>query len=488
MEMRRQHPASLIMRWIRSLPQLAGGGAAYLVAMDGGGRIFAIATVLLTAGLAVAFIGWWRFIYGVGDAEIVIESGLLHRKRRVIPFDRVQDISIERPPLARLFSAARVKIETGGSGSDEGSFDLIALEEAHALRDRVKNRRSDAPEAAEPLLFRLDLGRLLFSGLFNFSLLFLAILAAIFQNLLEFGLVDPDELVTRERADAAFRMVDLRLSLMIAVALLLLGLVSGVLRTLARDFGFTLTRTETGFRRRRGLFTLSEIVVPVHRIETAVISAGPVTGLLGWYSLSFQTLGADRKERGLQVVVPFARLSEMAPILASAGYPAPPPPEAFRRSPRRALWRRAGQFLLAAMVAALFVQVAGLGAGLAVGTFLLFALLAWARWRRRGYVVQSDHLFVRAGSISPRLSIIPIRKTQAIELAVGPVQRRLRLASLLVDTAGAPLVAAPAIVDMDRADAERLGPDLLDRFHEARALVRARRSPTVPRAGGAALA
>ena len=74
--------------------------------------------VALAAGIGAlfAFLAWWRFTYAIGADEIVIEKGLLQRQRRVIPFDRVQDIAIEQTLLARLFGTAKVKIETGGSG------------------------------------------------------------------------------------------------------------------------------------------------------------------------------------------------------------------------------------------------------------------------------------------------------------------------------------------------------------------------------------
>jgi putative membrane protein len=49
-------------------------------------------------------------------------------------------------------------------------------------------------------------------------------------------------------------------------AILALGLAAGLLRTFARDWDFLLERTGRGFRRRRGLFTRTDVVMPVHRV------------------------------------------------------------------------------------------------------------------------------------------------------------------------------------------------------------------------------
>ncbi len=473
------HPASLIVGWLRIVPQLAGGGAAYAAVVEGWGRILLVAAAAAAIGAAFAFLGWWRFRYRLGDGEIVIESGILNRQRRVIPFDRVQDIAIERRPIARLFGAAKVKIETGGSATDEGSLDMIGLADALALRDHIRRGQGQAevPADHEPLLFEMTLGRVLYSGLFNFSLLFLAVMVAILENLDQVGLLDVEELATSPRADQAAGLIDFKVTLILVMALLVLGLLSGVIRTIGRDFGFRLTRGEAGFRRRRGLFTLSEVVIPTHRAQVAVIDSGPIARALGWYQLSFQTLGADRKGGGVQIVAPFAREQEMAPILTEGGFPSPPPRADFHRSPRRALVRRAAPFMLAALVAAGAAILIDARAGFGGAAMLMLGLVAILRWSRRSHAVNDQALFVTGGLLNRRLWIIPFAKAQTISLSTGPVQRALRLGSLLVDTAGASLIRPPEIADLDRADAEALGDRLLLLFHRARTRRRERLDP-----------
>jgi hypothetical protein len=86
---------------------------------------------------------------------------------------------------------------------------MVALEDAHALRDRVRHgARAEgtaeiAAPAVEPVLFALDGPRLLLSGLFGFSLVFLAAIGAVVQQLDQFNLIDWDDWFTAERAEAA---------------------------------------------------------------------------------------------------------------------------------------------------------------------------------------------------------------------------------------------------------------------------------------------
>lgn len=482
--MHRLHPATILTKSLQMIPQAAAGSAGFaaIIAREGLARVLLFA--LLGGLFAVGYmaLAWWRFRYGIGAGEIVVEKGVLGRQRRVIPFDRIQDIAIERGPLARLFGAARVRIETGGSKEDEGDLDMIALGEAHAMRDILRrraraepaDRTSGAAPGDEPRIFAMSLGRVLLAGLFNFSLVFLAILLGALQYVqvvTGLDLYDPDNWWVPAQAAAG---ISILMGAAIAALLLVLGVVSGVGRTLAKDYGFVLTRAEAGLRRRRGLLTLSEVVIPIRRTQVAAIDNGVLGRAFGWHRLSFQTLGADRREGGMQVAAPFARMAEILPILAEPGFPPPPARAAFRRAPRRAMVRR----IAAPSVGATLLAFAGLVihpyAGLGALLLGLIAVAGLLRWRRHHYAIGAQALFVTGGLFSRRLWIVPFEKLQTLDQVRSPFQRLLGLASLTVDTAGASALRAPAIVDLDQKDAERVAAQLLAAFRQARTQIRIR--------------
>ena len=205
-----------MVRWLKLVPQMLGGGIGLAAAgRETGLQSFLwFAALMMGVGAVFVLLAWWRFTYRIGESEIVIEKGIFQRQRRVIPFDRVQDIAIERRLLARLTGTAKVKIETGGAAKDEGNLDVIGLTDAEALRDQVRHGPAASAttevEAAaeEPLLFAMDLTRLLLSGLFGFSLIFLAAISAAVQQLDQFGLVEWDDWFNAERADAVAGLGD----------------------------------------------------------------------------------------------------------------------------------------------------------------------------------------------------------------------------------------------------------------------------------------
>ncbi len=469
---------------LKALPGAAAGLFGIMTATRDEG-FMAAAGIFGAIGLgliimaAIAVLSWRRFTYEMLPGEIIIEQGILGRKRRVIPFDRVQDVAIERPLLARLIGTARIRIETGGSAADEGKLDMVSIDEAQRLRDTIRGRQERRPAGdqaiegpAEEVIFAMELPRILLFGLLNFSLLFIAIAFGALQYLDDVGLFDMESWIdeagigNEQAVEAAGTLGPGGLA-MVVLLVVLLGFVTGVARTLARDFGFRLSTSAAGLRRRRGLFTLSEVLIPARRTQAARLDRRWLSGWLGFSSLSFQTLGAEQKEGGVQVAAPFARADEIDRVLAALDFPRPPE-RLPHRTPRRALLRRCAPWLVLTPLLTLLGLIRP-ELSLAAAVPLLVALGQALAWSKARYGFMAEALVVRSGLIRRRVWVIPYDKLQTLSVTRGPVQRLLGLATLTIDTAGAPALSPPEIPDLFADDAEAIARTLLDRFYPARA-------------------
>src|SRR5690606_24671089 len=103
----------------------------------------------------------------------------------------------------------------------------------------------------------------------------------------------------------------------------LLGIGTGLVRTLLREHGFRLDRSEAGFRRRRGLLTLTDVSIPAKRVQAAILANGPIRRHFGWWVLKLQSLAQDGG-KGDHVVAPLARQEEAATILRTLDWPTSP--------------------------------------------------------------------------------------------------------------------------------------------------------------------
>lgn len=457
---RRLHPATVLLDLIRRGPSTVLAIPAALAVTSEAGWLAIAATALGAAVVwaAARWLGWWRFAYTLTSDALVIESGVLSRQRRTIPFDRVEDVNVEQPLLARLFGLARVTLETGGAGSNEGSLDSVSLAEAERLRDVIRGRV--VGETVEPTggeaLFAMSTGRVLLFGLFNFSLVWLAVIGAAAQ----YGdrwwrRLAIDDALWNSLGEGA-RGASALLWGMLALALLALGVGAGLVRTVLRDHGYRLEDEGARLRRTRGLFTRSEVVIARRRIQLAAVRTGPLTRAFRWRRVSAQTLGGADAEgaRGHQALAPFASIAETDRVLtaldlAEIGGDLMRPVargHAWRAFARNSLWP-----VLATIAAGVFAgPVAALAALLFFVPVVALALLAR---RHHRYGLSSDRLMVVRGVLRRTSWIVPLDRVQSVAVESGWLQRRLGLATVVVDTAGASVLSAPHVHDLRVADA-----------------------------------
>jgi len=472
---RRTSPLSFVVSAILALRSALLPAAAALVgtgALERGWIVIvpAVVVALLLSAL-FSYIAWRHFRYRLGDSDIRVERGLFNRTARTVPYERIQDVSLEQPLVPRLFGMVDVKFETGAGGKDEVRIRYVTAPEAEGLRETVRARKSGevvttgeaALPAEEPsrLLYAMDLKRLATFGLFEFSLVVFAVLGGAAQQLdflLPFDVWDYRGWIRLlagpghwlEELGFAAQAIGLAIGL---VLFAIVGLLTGLGRTVLRDYGFRLEETPKGLRRRRGLLNRSDVVMPLHRVQALKLTTGILRRRFGWYGLQVVSLSQDAKS-GKDVVVPFARMEEIAPVVETTGFALPGEATEWHRASVRqrtdSVMLTLVPFGLLAAGLAIFLgamgrtigempalpQLAPVGLVLAGG---FFTLREWHLWRHRRHALDARQLFVQHGWLAPRLDIASRVKLQSVEIVQGPWARRRGYAEVKFGVAGGTL-------------------------------------------------
>lgn len=470
---RRTSRLGFVVRATMSLRNLLFPAAAMLFgtgAIRGGALwVFPTLALMVLGSVFVSWIVWRHFRYLLGDSDIRVEHGLFNRTARSVPYERIQDISLEQALVPRLFGMVEVKFETGAGGKDEVRIAYVTEAEGAALRETVRALKSGEiavtgqevggvealPEPEARTLFAMDAKRLTTFGLFEFSLVVFAALggaAQQFDFLLPFDIWDSkgwlrlfagQEHWLQELGFAA-QVIGVAMAIL---ALAVVGLVTGLGRTVLRDWGFRLEETPKGMRRRRGLLTRTDVVMPLHRVQALKVSTGILRRRFGWHGLSVVSLAQDAKSAS-HVVVPFATMDEIAPVVDLTGFALPGAQTEWHRGSRRAAVDRAllGAFLpllgavLLPMAAPLLPVEARMGLALPiVGLLALAGFLALREhylWLHLRHAIDRGHLYLRHGWLAPRLDIASRVKLQSVEIAQGPIARRHGYADLKLGVAG----------------------------------------------------
>lgn len=470
----RTAPISVALGAIGSIRSaIIPGIAIAFSGIGGSGRMLVAIGVGLAAaviGTVISYIGWRRLTYTIGEQDIRVESGVLSRSARSVPYERIQDVSLEARLLPRLFGLVSVKFETGAGGGEDLSLAYLAAAEGERLRQLVRERRDDeqaAADSADPaapapaigdggaggqgagdqgeVLFRMGPGRQVTFGLFEFSLAVFAVLGGLLQYVdtvtdIDIWNVDLWQSWLEEQgsflaslgayAQAAGAVVGL-------IGLIVIGMATGIMRTLTREWGFTLTRSARGFRRQRGLLTRTDVVMPMHRVQALVIGTGLMRYRFGWHRLSFVSLAQDAGNES-HVVAPFAKMDEIAPIVSAAGFRLPDAATRWHRASKRhrndTMIATALLFVAAAIPVAIFAPfgVAFIPLGLAV----MAAGANLYAWEFRRHALDNAQIYSTTGLLSPTSAIATRVKLHSVEIAQGPLARWRGYATVHLGLAG----------------------------------------------------
>jgi putative membrane protein len=465
---RRFHPASPVFELIEGLKQFLVPLAILLFTGSGDRNEFISMAIVALIALR-SIIAYFTYRFRIDDAGVEIRSGVIFRSVRNIPFDRIQNVSLKQSIVHRIFGVADVELESAGGLRAEGRMRVLSLDDAHALEATVRERGRRAtpaashvsqsagggavPGAGTPVaetvppqtLLALEMPELLRLGLANNrALIGIAVaLAGVLQFNSSFDWVDR---LTQVFANVFGFSGELRggqlvfAVVLFAVLVLVVGALASMAITAARYHEFVLTDDGRRLRVERGLFTRLRAALQRRRIQAFTIDEGLMHRFVSRRSLRVDSVGAARdQERSLRDLVPIAEPAKIDAIVAHLLAPRASWPVTSWHSLHPRAWRR--EFVRPVMWSLLLSVGATLWFGQWGLAFLALIPIGYVRariWARyAAYAEENGVIAVREGWLRRTWRFAEVRKLQVLAVTESPFDRRLGMATLHLDTAGA---------------------------------------------------
>jgi putative membrane protein len=437
-----------------------------------------IATVFVVVGLVLA-VGWEvaryrRYSYELTTDTFDIRSGILSRREREIPYERIQNVDIAQNILQRALDIAEVRIETAGGSGSEAHLRYVGRAEADRLQNEVSRRKGDTTGTGGTTARTPDRDRL-----FALSDREHVVLGLVSADLRLLGLVSvalsafaPQ--LARQFAPQ-FDIVSLFGPVLALVGIVGFWFVSGALQIL-RYYGFTLTRQGDELRYERGLLQRYTGTIPLSKVQALTLRENVLARAVGYASLSIQTAGrggsGDGDGSNVESAVPIAARDR---ALGLAREIEPFGGVSFERPPKRARTRYAVRYAigLAGLTGLLWIvrSVTDLFSlwYLPLAGLPVVPVAAHLAWAHKGYYLGEEHVVTRNGFWRRRTMIVPYDRVQTVFDSQTLFQRRRRLGTVTVDTAGGGgLGSGDAVaVDIDVDTARDLRETVARRFQRA---------------------
>ncbi|MCW2749497.1 MAG: hypothetical protein JWR83_607 [Aeromicrobium sp.] len=375
----------------------------------------------LLLGMGFGFLRWLFTRYVIDGTELRINTGVITKASRRIPYERIQSVDIAEPLVARLFGLAELRIEMAGGKNSRTSLRFLKLNEAADLRQLLLNKAHGKEEVAAPeqrsIITRVPPERIMLGTVLSLDFLFSVIgVVALLIGAIWFGGV---------------------VALLGGIIPLGTWLIQIVSKRVIQQWDFTLSRGDRGLRIERGLLSRTSQTIPYDRVQGIAVKEPFVWRRLGWQRLEVDVAGYASQggdEDGTN------SSSTLLPI-----------------SDRR---------LADAIMAELLPGADSLieGRTYASPRSWIFAPIGF---RYRWIAANAQTFAASEGWIERTTSIVPHHKTQSVELKQGPLQRWRRVATVEVHSPKGPVDADGR--HLDQTDARAVLLAQLDRARAARA-------------------
>jgi len=317
-EMNRLHPISAIITSAKALKSMIfplvviiitnGFHFSFNVHSDHFWRtifLFGIWGVGALLALINGIVKWRTFVYWFEDGELRVKYGLIVKKKRYIPFERIQSLNYNEGIFHRLFGLVKVQVETAGSKDRKPEVELTAIRKAAAdvielemrraknqMNVQMNDEQSLIEEVVAPTIYHMSIRDLLILAITSGGIgVVLSGLAAIIS---QFSDIIPYEEIFYELADFA-KIGAFLVALTVIFCLIVAWFVSFII-TLINYYEYTVRIEDEKLIITKGLIEKKRITLPLNRIQAIRIVENPVRQLFGLATVVVESAGGNGGE------------------------------------------------------------------------------------------------------------------------------------------------------------------------------------------------
>lgn len=399
-----------------------------------------ILIVAVTFTLVSGVLKWWTFGYWFEDGELRVEYGLFVKKKRYIPFERIQSLNYKEGIFHRIFGLVQVRVETAGSkdGKPEAELTAITLAAADQI-EREMNKAKLNPQLIGEHEAQMPTGRVIHK-MSPKDLILLAttssgigvVIFGVFAALSQFAEYIPFEWIYDE-----FTYL-IQYGVAIVASLIFIGLLGAwiisVAITLLNYYDFTVTEENDRLIITRGLLEKKRITIPLNRVQAVKIVENPLRQPFGLATVQVESAGGgfsseqDKKITLFPLISKKEALPRLAEIFPQFDFMVEG--SAFIRPPRRArpFFYRIDFLWLLPLVAVPTYYFFPYGLFTALLAIPIMLLGMWQH-RTAGFTLVDSQLTIVYRQVSRITFFVEKRRIQVVEQRQSYFQRRRQVAT-----------------------------------------------------------
>lgn len=458
-DQQRMHPIAVLDYLFRSIKNFIEILLPLLIIMYGKFNILLVALAVAVIFVVYAILYWYRYVFYVYDDEFRLEYGVMVRKKRYVPLERIQSVEISAGLLQRMFGLVKLQVETAGGERDaEISLAALSVHQAEELRQILKSRYGSAGNEAENkeiIKYQLSGKELLIVGSTSNGIgVMLSGLLVLFSQIED---IFPSLNIYDRLAGYAQGVVSSGITIVIltAIFLVFLAWIASLLGTVISMGNFMMIRHQDNIYISRGLIEKKEVTLPLKRIQAVKITEGILRQPFGLASIEVISAGYGGEKGELSTIYPLVPIRSVNKFLHEVL------PEFDADLEVHALPSRARVRYLMSWGIPIVLCALGLEIFFYWGCYLLLLLpagllMGLSQYRNAGIKVDSEKLITRIRIIGRITTILPRKRIQSLDIATSFWQKRAGIATLTAAHASSAGGAAVKISGVDDGEAAEI--------------------------------
>ena len=480
MSKQKLHPISAIIHFVKALKDMLlpiifiGVANGFNMTFDVRDKDFFSQMIPLFIMLAIlliflvnGIIKWATFYYWFEDQELRVQYGLFVKKRRFIPFDRIQTLNYKEGIFHRPFGLVMVMVETAGASAGKAEAEFTAITKAAAAQIELEMNKAKGKQTSEHIEIEVEE-----NVVFKMSPLEQVILATTSGGigLIVFGVFTAltqviEYLPIDWLVEEVYELV--KYSAILVSVLVLVGLVVAwilsVVWTMITHFDFKVVVQDERIIITRGLIEKKRITIPLNRVQAVRIVENPLRQALGFATVQIESAGGsggDQKD-GLKSSVklfPLIRKKDMyGPLKELFPHLSVEEQSEAVRSPKRArpffyrlnfIW-----FVPVVVAAGYFLFPYGLLTILIAVPILVMGI--WCHNTVRAQTI-GNQITIVYRHLSKVTFIAQKQRVQTMHMRQSIFQKRRQLASIEINVKSGAMWSSARASHLDQKDAEQL--------------------------------
>jgi putative membrane protein len=464
-ERKRLHPIAVVSNVLKQLKELIFPILAVTV-FGGGSRewsAFIIPIGAVIFALVYGIINWFRYSYRIEENEIRIESGVFVRKKRYIPFERIQSLNQSEGILQRPFGLVKLKIETAGKGGkNEAEAELAAISKEEASRiqkvlTEIKNTEvgpSLEVNSNQNVVYKISSTELFLLAITSGGVG--VIISAVIAFLAQFSEMIPYGKLFH-RFEKFITNGILFISLIVLLILLVVWMFA-LVGMMLKYANFTVIKSGDDLVISRGFIERRQITIPFKRIQAIRVSQNLIRQPLGFATVFLENAGSSVENDGKTkiMILPLVKRNEIQKIL-KRWLPDYQLEVNFESAPKRALRRYLIKGWLVILPIILIPQFfLNIWGWVLILLIIPVSFLQYWTYRDAGWNLEGDQLTLQYRSINKNTVYFKKGKIQSLGMDESYFQSKKGLATIHATAKSGPAGADARVVDVERDHADEI--------------------------------